>query len=1011
MVRFGRWSLVVALVLLATIAVHAGSGAVALKVEGKDFKKFAKKEVVLQPDATPVSLVLDDGSPEQAYWWGANTQFIWANRFTPAAGEFPFLLEEAYVVQDAAAGDMEEILVYADYDGDGEIANAVLLGRDYFSATATGLQWLGGVFSKPMACSGPGDIWIACINRTPALVAVIDSTTPGSRSFIGSNSANGSGGVESDPPAMPPGSWFPMNSYGTWMIRGFGSTYDANIVVAGSTFTDTCPRCGTGGGNGYIDWGETIILNVTFKNDGPLPATGLVATLTGSFPNITITQGTQVIGDLGVGATFNGGFVFEVPVQAMCGQALNFTVNITGNEYPTTWSSPLSFTVGNFVPGVESPVTSEDFSTWPPAGWTIGGTGLMWREGSTSGDCNSTNSQNHTGGAGPFAIADSDCNGAAMDASMISPAFSLAGAWPKAYLEFKSDYWVSGSYNAVGEVLLSTDGGATWPTVIFNYPANARGPRTEQVDISSYIGQANCAVAFHYYTDGWDWWWQVDDVRVYGKSEDFCQSFSCSPQVEGSHHGCIGSSVALGTQSALTYQWMLNGTNISGATDQTFTATVDGNYQVTTYDGVCLGTSALHPLTFHPLPTPTVTGSANGCIGVGTVHATQSYAAYQWLFNSGPIAGATSQSYTAMNSGNYSVQVTDTYGCIGVSPEFAVSIHDPVPTISGPESGCANPPVTLTTEVWTSYQWSLDGAPIPGATNQTISPTQSGTYRVTIIDNYGCEGYSGAHLFTAFIPSPTIGGPSPACVPGTLTTQAFSSYQWMLGGTDIPGATDISYNAAAAGNYSVRVTDANGCIGVSSFFDIFMAPAPTIEGGASACAGAILSTQAYTSYQWNLGGGPIAGATNQTHVAAVGGSYTVTVTNGTCPATSSPVNVFAFCPTTEVSPSSSAIPVRLVPDTSSPTGYYLYFAAASGAQNYNVYEGTIGAWYSHGSVGNICNIPYADLGGGQLRATYTPTVGNHYYLITAWGDGGEGPSGYKTGSPTPIDPSLNTCAP
>lgn len=41
-----------------------------------------------------------------------------------------------------------------------------------------------------------------------------------------------------------------------------------------------------------------------------------------------------------------------------------------------------------------------------------------------------------------------------------------------------------------------------------------------------------------------------------------------------------------------------------------------------------------------------------------------------------------------------------------------------------------------------SYQWYLNGNPIPGATGQTLTITQPGTYTVTITDNNGCSSTS-----------------------------------------------------------------------------------------------------------------------------------------------------------------------------------------------------------------------------------------------------------------------------
>lgn len=121
-----------------------------------------------------------------------------------------------------------------------------------------------------------------------------------------------------------------------------------------------------------------------------------------------------------------------------------------------------------------------------------------------------------------------------------------------------------------------------------------------------------------------------------------------------------------------------------------------------------------------------------------------------------------------------------------------------------------------------------------------------------------------------------------------------------------------------------------------------------------------------------------------------------------------------FCPVFEVSPSYAVFPARLVKDNASPTGTYLYFQKVDSATGYNVYEGTLGGFspYSHANTaGNVCGVAAADcLGTGEMRASVTPSTGDHYYLITAYGGGDEGPSGFATPHQE-IDPAQSTCAP
>jgi hypothetical protein len=123
-----------------------------------------------------------------------------------------------------------------------------------------------------------------------------------------------------------------------------------------------------------------------------------------------------------------------------------------------------------------------------------------------------------------------------------------------------------------------------------------------------------------------------------------------------------------------------------------------------------------------------------------------------------------------------------------------------------------------------------------------------------------------------------------------------------------------------------------------------------------------------------------------------------TVDGDSCQGTSLSHPVFVdFCAGSEVSPSLGVFPARLVKSASSSTGYYLYFQRLDSLDGFNFYEGNIGAWYSHaGSPGNRCNLAATDLGTGEMRAEISPSAGDHYYLVTAFGGGAQGPSGFAS---------------
>ena len=265
---------------------------------------------------------------------------------------------------------------------------------------------------------------------------------------------------------------------------------------------------------------------------------------------------------------------------------------------------------------------------------------------------------------------------------------------------------------------------------------------------------------------------------------------------------------------------------------------------------------------------------------------------------------------------------------------------------------------------------------------------------------------------------PDIDGPDNGCDQVLLSYPIYSAYQWSLNGYPINGATGQTCTATQSGIYSVTVIDTRGCTGTSpgKLVSVSPSPSPMVTGPATNTCPATtvtLSTGTYTGYQWLCGGTEIASATNQSYKVSLSGQYRVRATdaNGCNGLSSGKMVTITFCPTSEVSPNGAVFHFRLTKDPSSPTGYYLYFQKMNGATGYALYRGTIGTWYSHGgSAGRICNPTTSDLSTGEMRASFVPSSGNHYYLITAHSTAIEGPSGYDSNG-NKIPDSLNTCPP
>jgi uncharacterized repeat protein (TIGR01451 family) len=201
---------------------------------------------------------------------------------------------------------------------------------------------------------------------------------------------------------------------------------------------------------------------------------------------------------------------------------------ITLQEYKEAAAGLAPASPGTVLVGGEPEAVffAEDFETWPPPGWTIvdnGGT-CVWESNTFWGRTN------YAGGDGQCADADSDAcgSGTTMDTELQSPLIDLSGAPPGVFLQFVgayNDITTGGSDYA--EVLVSPDGGTTWIQELYwDEDHSAYGPgEVVVIDMTPYVGSTDVVISFHYFAPTWDWYFEVDQVRVQSPSPDFGDSY------------------------------------------------------------------------------------------------------------------------------------------------------------------------------------------------------------------------------------------------------------------------------------------------------------------------------------------------------------------------------------------------------------------------------------------------------------------------------------------------------
>lgn len=203
------------------------------------------------------------------------------------------------------------------------------------------------------------------------------------------------------------------------------------------------------------------------------------------------------------------------------------------------------------------------------------------------------------------------------------------------------------------------------------------------------------------------------------------------------------------------------------------------------------------------------------------------FVSYQWILNDLPIEGAILPTYKPIVSGQYSIAIIDSFGCKTTSPQTMVTIRNApqaMVTVTNQFDNCADTLVTLTANSGNalSYQWTRNGAAIPGAIGKTYLTQQSGNYKVIVTNIWGCSKLSGSNTFpqTMSKPTVTVQGSSVVCNGDSVMLIANSTvatgFQWIRNNQVMSGMTNDTIIIKKTGYYKVIASNAQGCTATSA---------------------------------------------------------------------------------------------------------------------------------------------------------------------------------------------------
>lgn len=331
------------------------------------------------------------------------------------------------------------------------------------------------------------------------------------------------------------------------------------------------------------------------------------------------------------------------------------------------------------------------------------------------------------------------------------------------------------------------------------------------------------------------------------------------------------------------------------------------------------------PVTVSVVPGPTLTvNSATICQGaVGTLSVSGANT-YTWITGG---SNATSAGYSPSVTTIYTVQGSTGATCISQGTGTVTVNPLPTPTIQTNSPVCLGQGITLNGGGGASYLWTGPGGFTSTLSSTGISPSTlayNGIFTLTVTDAKGCVNTTTQPYVVNPLPNASAGGAS-VCVNQTanLSSSGGTTYSWTGPGgytssQQNPALTNAS--ASQSGQYSVLVTDANGCASTASAMVVVnVPPAPVAAANTPVCINNIVAFNANAigaiNYQWMGPNGYFSAVQNPTllaNSASFSGDFTVTASDAIGCASSTVVNV-SINPNPDVSiistPNQSCTPI------------------------------------------------------------------------------------------------------
>ncbi|MCB0570976.1 MAG: PKD domain-containing protein, partial [Phaeodactylibacter sp.] len=485
------------------------------------------------------------------------------------------------------------------------------------------------------------------------------------------------------------------------------------------------------------------------------------------------------------------------------------------------------------------------------------------------------------------------------------------------------------------KVLVSTDGGATFPNQVFAGQENGGGnfatapdlttPFTPSlatdwcyagsfgadcltINLSAFAGQPNVKIRIENVNQHGNGMY-IDNVRV---SADCIPLAPPAPDfIADVTSGCFPLEVNFQDYTigqVDSWSWQFPGGLPSSSSDPfpTVTYNVPGTYNVTLSVSNGAGTETITRnayITVQGLPEPDFIYNVDGLTGYFDDISTDATEVL-WQFGDGSSSTELSTSHTYASAGEYTVTLTATNDCGQASVSETIMAEQPIQAAfsADTQTGCPGMAVAYSDETIgnpVSWHWFFEGGtPASSALpNPTVTYNQPGAYQVTLavdngagsVDTIVQNGFIvvGDVPGAAFNTTYTAGATSAAF---TNTTTNGNSYAWDFGDSGSSTAANPTHAFPGDGVYSVMLIATNACGSDTAFHPLTVVTLPSAGFTATTTTGCAPLTVQFTntssanavSYFWAFEGGVPDTSTLDSPVATFPepGSYTITLITG-----------------------------------------------------------------------------------------------------------------------------------